>query len=229
MSDPTAANVGPGAGCGLRLRVESRVSVKELPGFRPNHSVPKEVTSQTRLYVAGIGETGVAADLERVAKMLREAFGLKRKELQSIGPDRGGGSLVCPQLTYTVTVAQAEDDPAVALTRREVEPSEPDVLADPGLAFAFAPGFTALERRFAEPADVAAVIDAVEDADPPEVRSLDYPLDASTCTLRLAGFGGTVQIDADAAAIVAPTPVPPGDLVKAWAKVKGLLEAAGAE
>ena len=102
------------------------------------------------------------------------------------------------------------------------------MLADPGLAFAFAPGFTALERRFDEPADVAAVIDAVEEAEPPEVNSLDYPLDASVCELRLAGFGGTVRITAEHAAIVAPTPVPPGDLVKAWAKVKGLLEVAGA-
>ncbi|MFH5806645.1 hypothetical protein [Alienimonas sp. DA493] len=215
------------AGCGLRLWVEDRTPVKELPGFRPNHSVPKEVTSQTRLYVAGIGEAGVAADLERVAKLLREAFGLKRKELKSLGPDRGGGSLVCPQLTYTVTVSQADDDPALARTRREVEPSEPDVLTDPGLAFAFAPGFTALERRFDEPADVEAFIDAVEDADPPEVKGLDYPLDASECELRLAGFGGRVKITADAAAILAPTPVPPGDLVKAWAKVKGLLDVAG--
>ncbi len=224
MSDSKAP-----AGCGLRLWVESRTPIKELPGFRPNHSVPKETTSRTRLYVAGIGEAGVVADLERVARMLREAFGLKRKDLKSIGPDRGGGSLVCPQLTYTVTVSQADDDPAGALTRREVEPSDPDVLADPGLAFAFAPGFTALQRRFDEPADVAALIDAVEDADPPEVNSLDYPLDASTCELRLAGFGGTVRITADDAAILAPTPVPPGDLVKAWAKVKGLLEVAAGE
>ena len=224
MVDSTSAP----AGCGLRLWVESRTPIKELPGFRPNHSVPKEATSQTRLYVAGIGETGVERDLERVARLLREAFGLKRKELSSIGPDRGGGSLVCPQLTYTATVSQADDDPGVAVTRREVEPSSPDVLADPGLAFAFAPGFTALERRFAEPADVEAVIDAVEDADPPEVNSLDYPLDASTCELRLAGFGGMVRVTAENVAILAPMPVPPGDLVKAWAKVKGLLEAAGA-
>ena len=223
MADPASP-----AGCGLRLWVQSRTPIKELPGFRPNHNVPREVTSQTRLYVAGIGEAGVTADLERVAKMLREAFGLKRKELERIGPGRDGGSLVCPQLTYTVAVSQAGDDPAVAVTRREVEPSDPAVLADPGLAFAFAPGFTALERRFDEPADVGDVIDAIEEADPAEVNSLDYPLDASHCELRLAGFGGTVRVTAEGAAILAPVPVPPGDLVKAWAQVKGLLEVAGA-
>ena len=218
----------PAAGPGLRLWVESRSPVKELPGFRPNHHEPKEVTSQTRHYISSIGEAGVAADLEAMARKLREAFGLKRKELTVIGPDRGSGSLVCPQLTYTVSVVQADDDPAVAVTRREAEPTDLGALADPGLAFAFAPGFTGLERRFAEPADVAAVIDAVEEADPPEVNSVDYPLDASTLELRLAGFGGTVRVTTEAAAVLAPLPVPPGDLVKAWAKVKGLLEEAGA-
>ena len=216
------------AGCGLRLWVESRTPVKDLPGFRPNHKEPREVTSQTRHYVAAIGEDGVSAELETAARRLREGFGLKRKELSRIGPDRGAGSLVCPQLTLTVSVTQAEDDPAVAVTRREVEPNEPEVLAEPALAFAFAPGFTALERVFDEPADVEAVIDAVEDADPPEVKSCDYPLDASECELKLAGFGGTVRVTAESAAILAPLPVPPGDLVKAWATVRGLLEAAGA-
>ena len=216
------------AGCGLKLSVQSRCPVKDLPGFRPNHKEPREVTSQTRHYVAGIGEVGVAAELETAARRLREGFGLKRKELARIGPDRGAGSLVCPPLTLTVSVTQAEDDPAFAVTLREVEPNDPEVLADPALAFAFAPGFTSLERVFDEPADVEAVIDAVEDADPPEVKSCDYPLDASECELKLAGFGGTVRVTAESAAILAPLPVPPGDLVKAWATVRGLLEAAGA-
>ena len=216
------------AGCGLRLWAESRAPVKDLPGFRPNHKEPREVTSQTRHYVASIGEHGVEAELETAARRLREGFGLKRKELARLGPDRGAGSLVCPQLTLTVSVAQAEDDPAVAVTKREVEPNDPAVLADPALAFAFAPGFTALERVFDEPADVGAFIDAVEDADPPEVKSCDYPLDASSCELKLAGFGGTVRVTRETAAILAPLPVPPGDLVKAWATVRGLLDAAGA-
>ena len=225
-ADPDPPTAPPG--CGLRAWVETRSAVKDLPGFRPNHKEPREVTSQTRHYVASIGEAGVNDELETAARRLREGFGLKRKELQRLGPDRGAGSLVCPQLTLTISVRQADDDPAAALVRREVEPSSPAILTEPALAFAFAPGFTALERRFAEPANVEAVIDAVEEADPPEVKSLDYPLDAASCELKLAGFGGTVRVTAESAAILAPAPVPPGDLVKAWATVKGLLEAAGA-
>ncbi|MEM9702559.1 MAG: hypothetical protein AAF907_08960, partial [Planctomycetota bacterium] len=61
----------PGVGCGLRLRAESRTPIKDLPGFRPNHRVPQEITSQTQFYVSNLGEPGVAADLERIAKLLR--------------------------------------------------------------------------------------------------------------------------------------------------------------
>ena len=236
---PPAADAPPG----LRLWRENRTPVDKLPGFPPNNSVPKEVTSRTRRYVAGLGEVALAADLEAVARKLREGFGLKRKGLAQVGPDHGPapfagegghgggadavtGSLACDPLTYTVTVYQAEDDPAIAVVRREAEPASLEALTDPALAFAFAPGFTVLERRFDEPADVEAFIDAVEEAEPPEVLSLDYPLDASRCELRLAGFTGTVTVTAESAAVSALTPTLPGDLVKAWALVKGLLEGA---
>ena len=222
----------------VRLWVEVTKPVKELRGFRPGHREPKEVTSQTRHYVAGAAAEDLRAEAEALAKRLREGLGLRRRGLTPLGPEvaenRGVISLATPVLTAELTIAQHDVNPGLCVWRREASVPDPRTLAEPGLAFAFAPGFTTLERAFDEPVSVEDLIDALEDRldaeeaggpDAGGVTAVDYPLDATSCTVHLAGLDGTVRVTPDAAGVHARTARPPGDLIAAWARVTDLLRA----
>ena len=225
-------------GAPVRLWVEVTKPVKELRGFRPGHREPREVNSQTRHYIAGIAADDLRAEAEGLAKRLREGLGLRRRGLTPLGPEvaegRGVISLATPILTAVLSIAQHDTDPGQAVWRREASVPDPRTLAEPGLAFAFAPGFTTLERAFDEPVSVEDLIDALEDrldaeeAGGPAAGLVDvnYPLDASSCTVRLAGLDGAVHVTPEAAAVRTRTAHPPGDLVTAWARVTDLLHSA---
>jgi hypothetical protein len=176
---------------------ETRGRVKELAGFQKTHTVPDRVRPATERFVASIARDDLQADLDAVYAAVREHLGYKRKDVTLTPATDGTGSLRTPEFDYLVTVALAEDDPAAVVWRREVTHlRSPELLRRPAFQAAFGNAFQALSFEYAEPLDVAGLVDRLEDEPPAGVR-VRCAADGTWCELHLAGFPGTVRVARD--------------------------------
>src|SRR5947209_5591533 len=159
---------------------ETRVRVKDLPGFRKTHTVPDRLNAATARFLATVAADDMKADRDAVYAAVRQHFGLKRRQVAA-GAAEGGVSVRTPDFEYTCEVTLAADDPARAVWRRQVVPLRGlDVLRQPEFHAAFGPLLTTLSFEYADPLDVEGLVDAIEDDAPPGV-AVRCAADGSWC------------------------------------------------
>jgi hypothetical protein len=170
------------------FRCETRVKVKELAGFRKPHKIPVSATPAARAFVARLAADDVQRDLDRTVEAVREQFGYKRKEI-----DRGPAVLRTPDFEYAVTVDLDPDDPAVAVIRRDVSRLR-DAAFVRSTGFAtFGKRFDALVFEFAEPLDVVAFVDCLEDP-PGSVATVTLSADGRSAEVTVPGIPGRIVV-----------------------------------
>lgn len=214
---------------GLRFVSEREVPVKALGGFRKGvHAAPSDTLASSRQWVARLAEPDLAKEVEEAAGRLRRHLGYKRRDLRADAPAGGAATILTPDFALHLTAKQhpSKADRAV-FGRTLAEVRNPDVLGTAALAEAFPHGFLSLHFAFESPADVEALVDALEDAEPPGLARLDYPTDLAFCELELAGFDGKVRIERQGLTVSAAGPASPAELAARFAYVKRLLGAAG--
>jgi hypothetical protein len=174
---------------------ETRRRVKELSGFQKTHHVPDRISPAAERFVAAVARDDLQADLDAAYAAVREHLGFKRKDVTLTPAADGAGSLRTPDFDYLVNLKLSEDDPAAVVWRREVTHlRSPDLLRRPSFQAAFGNAFQALMFEYAEPLDVAGLVDRLEEAPPAGVR-VRCAADGSWCELELAGFPGTVRVE----------------------------------
>ncbi len=174
---------------------ETRTRVRDLAGFQKTHHVPDRVGPATERFVAAIARDDLQADLDAVYAAVRNHLGYKRKDVALTRPTDGAGAIRTPEFDYLVSVALAADDPSVVILRREVTHLRtPGLLRNADFQRAFGNAFQALSFEYAEPLDVAGLVDRLEEDSPTGVR-LRCAADGSWCELDLAGFPGTVRVE----------------------------------
>lgn len=211
---------------GVRFFSEQNVPVKSLGGFRKSvHSVPSDTSASSREWVARLAEPDLAQELEQTVARLREHLRYKRRDVRSDGPAEGAASILTPDFSYHLTARQHESKPDRAVFRRSFsEIANIEILGCEELTKAFPAGFLSLAQAFDQPADVATLIDALEDAEPQAITKLDYPTDLAFCTIRLTGFEGLVRIDREGLTVSGAGPLSPAELAAHFALAKNLLQ-----
>jgi hypothetical protein len=174
------------------FRGETRVRVKDLAGFRKTHNIPTTATPAARAFVGRLAKADVDAELDRTFDAVREQFGYKRKEL-----DRGPGVLRTPDFEYAVAADLDPDDPSVAVIRRDAGRLRDAAFVRSPAFVAFGKRFDSLVFEFAEPLDVTAFMDCLEDL-PRSVATLHPAPDGKSCEVTLPGVAGRIVIERNA-------------------------------
>lgn len=227
QEEPPASSTPPLAG--VRFFSEREVPVKALGGFRKSvHSPPSDTLASSREWVARLAEPDLAKEIEEAAARLRRHLGYKRRDLRADGPAGGAASILTPDFAYHVTARQHPAKPDRTVFRRTLaEVRNARLLGSPTFAEAFPQGFLSLHCPFEVPADVEALVDAIEDAEPAGLARIDYPTDLAYCDLELVGFDGRVRIERDGITVTATGPASPAELAARFAHAKRLLGGAG--
>jgi len=171
------------------FRSEARVRVKELSGFRKSYKVPSAATPAARAFVARLAADDVARDLDRTVERVRELFGYKRKDL-----DREPDLVRTPDFEYGVTVDLDPDDPAVAVIRRDVGRIRDAAVVRSPPFVTFGRQFDALVFEFAEPIDVVAFVDCLEDM-PRAVVTVTLSTDNRSAEATVPGVPGRIVVE----------------------------------
>ena len=176
------------------FRSETTGRVKDLAGFRKTHTVPDRANDWARKYVNRVAQPDIKADLDATFEQLREAFGYKRKDLDASAERDGLGFIRTPDFEYTVGVEVNPADPGEVVWRREVgRLTDPALVRSEGFAAVFGTVFDRLVFEFAEPVDVAGLVDRIEES-PPEGVKVTVASGSDAAELRLAGFAGRVTV-----------------------------------
>lgn len=195
---------------------ETAPRVETLPGFdrKRGHRVPDAVSSGSTAFVRRLAEPEVAREIETCFKALRTGLGYKRRQLRvTLAPD--AAAIATPDFEFHLVVQQAADDPGRACFRRTIERvSAPQVVADPAFAQAFADGFDGLDLTVGPRIDVGALIDRLEEQEPPG-WTLDYGFEATSLRLAHPDLPLAVDVTADRIRLVGPRPQPPALLLEA--------------
>ena len=178
------------------LLSERAVAIKRLSGFskKRGHFVPDEASSSADDFVGRIAETELHEDLEQQYGALRTAFGFKRRDLQTDGPEDGSGSIITPHFDYEVSVRVNPDDATEALWRREITNiREPDQVLSEEFDAAFPSTFDRLEFQVAESIDIEGIVDQIENLDDDRV-SVECNRECTHCRVRIEGLDASIII-----------------------------------
>lgn len=168
------------------LRGESRAKVKSLGGYRKFHRLPDRVGDHARRFVAELAAPDVQADVDQFYAAIRELLGYKRRDVEG-SADRGSGHVRTPDFEYSVSVTVADDDPTMAVWRREVSAiRSPEVVLGGAFGQVFGEQFDSLVFEFTRPFDLEAWIDRIEE-DPPAGVKLRCAPDCSSCDVATGG------------------------------------------
>ena len=183
------------------FRSESPGKVKDLAGFRKSHSLPERANDWARKFVNRIAQPDLKSDVDAAFDMIREQFNYKRKDLEVSAERDGFGFIRTPDFEYTVTVEVDPDSPTDVIWRREVgRLHDPDFVRSEGFAAVFGAAFDKLVFEFAEPVDVAAFVDRIEDK-PPDGVKVSVASGSDVAEVKLAGYTGRIGVTRDAVTI----------------------------
>jgi hypothetical protein len=187
-ADPRLQSLKRGA-----LRSESTARVKGLRGYRKFHKLPDRVSASSQKWVADLAAEDIKFDVDTYYAAVREYLGYRRRDVEA-GYERGSGYVRTPDFDYAVSVAQAPDDPASVVWRREVSGiRRPEAVLGRPFQRAFGELFDTLVFEFERPFDLATWVDRLEE-DRPEGVKVRCASDCSSCDVSVAGFVGVIRL-----------------------------------
>lgn len=196
--------------------------VKKLPAFdRSRHVVPDAVNAATTQFLARLCERELATEAEGWYQRARGALGYKRREL-ALDVTPPAAVLSAKDFVFELAYALQADAPEeYRCTRTLYQVSRPALVRDAAFDELFARQFSELGFELRKGVRVEAVIDAVEDLDEPDGLRVDYPSDASSCTLTVTDVDAVVVCDGATLTLRFPRAGSPRELVDAFAAVRG--------
>ena len=167
-------------------------AVRSLSGFQRRHTVPDSVNHVTRAFVQGIGTEEADGFIDEIHSKLKSKIRYKRRDLK-IENDEGFTAIVTPDFTYSVYLDIDPDDPSQYILEKSISQiHNPDIIADERFFNIFDGCFDTVEISLKQTIDVEDVIDAIEEQDSIPV---DYPADASSCSISPKGTGLTIRFE----------------------------------
>lgn len=203
---------------------ETSVRADAIAGFdrKRGHRVPEGISARATAFLRTLAAPDVAREIEDRFTALRRGLGYKRRQLEvTLAPE--AAAIATPDFEFHLVVAQDPHDPACARFRRTIQGVRaPSVVASPAFAGAFADGFDGLDLALEGRIDVEALIDHLEDHEPPG-WSLDYGHQATTLRLAHPALPLAVHVTPERVRLAGPRPQAPEVLLAAADAVLGAL------
>jgi hypothetical protein len=191
------------------------LQIKQLIGFGQSHRVPKQADSRTGQFVEKIGALDVEEDLTETYRRVRDALGLKRRDLEKSYTGGASGSLITPAFDYHASITQDPNEPSDALLQRCVtDIRDPEVIMSDEFQEIFDDAFDTIEFNSARAIDIEALIDRIEDANPDGLDLSDYDDGCTFCDLSIDGIAGIVKVTANGISVMGHGPHTPRQLAE---------------
>ena len=204
---------------GFVFRGEERVAVRALSGFKPGvHKLPKRGDRRAEEWIIEIAKADIEEDLAKIHASLRATMKYTRKQIEVSAAEPGSGSIRTPDFEYTISVAFDDDFTKAVFTRELSEIRHPDVLSNAAFNEVFNGSFAGIRLCFETPLNVEDLIDKAE----AQSLKVDYPLDCSSCTFKVAD-GGVIRVTEDRLTLGYPAAKPLKQLATALIQAIGML------
>ncbi len=196
-------------------------TVKTLGGFKKSHhTLPDAANAATNAFLGKICAGELAAEAETMFQAVRAGLGYKRKEV-ALSIASPTAVLTAKDFVVEIVYALEAAAPvryAVTTTLRELRSA---ALARTGeFSAVFARKFSEISFALKRGAQVEAVIDAIEGLEDSGL-AVSYPSDCRECEIGVAGVDARVRCTADSLEVVFPRTSSPGELIEAFAAVRG--------
>ena len=160
----------------IRLRSESSERVKSLEK-RERKNIEEAARAQ------------LEADVEKVFASVRERLGYKRRDLEVVRGD-DYATLRTPDFEYSIQVEPDPETPGSIRWSRELSKiAHLELLEREAFQALFQDSFETLVCELGTQAPIAAIIDRIEEREPPGVR-IDYDSRCTWCEVSLDRFPG---------------------------------------
>lgn len=168
--------------------------VRALSGFRKYHEVPDSVNSAAERFVTNVGHQEVEDYANKVFQDLKQAFRFKRRDIDLTTGD-SSASIQTNDFTVNIWLAINPDDPSEYLLTTEVtDIRNPVSVRTKAFNSVFERTFNSLTFQFDKKFDIEALIDAVEAIHEEDLISVEYPADASSCTIYIKGLEAKIMV-----------------------------------
>ena len=179
----------------VSFRAETRDRIKSLAGYRKGQKLPNSIDDYSTRQVQRMVLDDIKKDVEETYAAIREHLGCKRKDLEAVSESDGIGFIRTPMFDYTIAVAIDPEDFSGVIWRREIRNiQDAQRLRSPEFQRLFGSIFDMLVFDFAKPVNVGELVDNLED-NPVAGTKISVAADASTCTITIDGFKGSIHIE----------------------------------
>lgn len=195
--------------------------VKNLPGFKPSHKAPKEISSYHDNWIKSISKELIEEELNDIAKELKFRLKYKRKDIEEPTIDDGAGQLSTVDFDYVINISQSQESADEYIIVRSIENfKNSDILNNPDFNELFKNTFDELELLLNKKLNVENVIDKIEDIDNEDLISVEYDrTDTSNCKIKINGFDGRISLTETSFKIELHKKVSPQNLILACQSV----------
>lgn len=211
----------PGVVAGISFIGRGSGQVKSLGGFRKgHHTLPDAVNDTTQGFLAKIGAGDLAAEAEQLFQGVRAALGYKRRQLAL---ETAGATALLTARDFTVEIAYTlvPEAPARYETTTTLRGLRSGELArTDGFEAVFGGRFSEISFALRKGARVEDVIDLIEDLDPAEGLTVEFPSDCRECLIRVAGVDATVRCTGRTLEMIFPRPGSPAALIDDFLAVR---------
>lgn len=169
-------------------------TIRKLKDFSSSHHLPNEFNDTTNAFVQKAGKTDIENLASEILDIQRKLFNLKRIDY-SMDSQFGRVVVETPQVHFSVSIALNPEALKQYIITVEVTALKTDSQEEQSLLLdSLSPYCSILSIESENPISVEATIDAIEAVD--ALRPiLEYPSDASRCTLRFESLNLTIEID----------------------------------
>ena len=206
----------------IELEITSFGSIKSLSGFKKTHTMPRNVTHSTEMFVHSISYDDLEEEVSKIHNILRSSFNYKRADItQSEG--EGSKSLLTPEFVIHISINQDQDDfekytKVICLT----EITDYNIIKTESFNTAFATYFDSLVIKLDKPIKVVEFIDAIETLSNSEIE-LNYPSSTDSCSTRIKNIPGKINIYGDEIVIAFTRETRPEVMIDSFFKVNEKL------
>ncbi len=212
---------------GIILQSKRPISVKGLSGYRKGMQIPDRASSSSQAFLFSLAKEEIEADLKAVFANLRQNFKFKRADIQLDNVGDGTGTITTPYFNYSIQLELEDGNTHVVIFHRLIDAiKDPDKIFSLPFAQVFQSTFDTAVIGVPETLDLEALVDRLEDLENDKIQ-LDYDPDLTSCTLRLAGVVGEIEITADAITIVNHRADAPRQLLRSFLDLQKLLTSSG--
>ena len=169
-------------------------TIRKLKDFSSSHHLPNEFNDTTNAFVQKAGKTDIEDLASEILDIQRKLFNLKRIDY-SMDSQFGRVVVETPQVHFSVSIALNPEALKQYIITVEVTALKTDSQEEQSLLLdSLSPYCSILSIEAENPISVEETIDAIEAVD--ALRPiLEYPSDASCCTLRFESLNLTIEID----------------------------------